>query len=384
MRRLRKYLTWILVLLLVAMAVAATVGVVMKPEKIEYKTDTITRGSIKQFVSANGTLNPTVIANVGTQVSGQVTKLYVDLSDQVKKGQLIAEIDPSLPETQLKQSKSRLEIARINFEQTARDLKRSRELFKKHYIARVEVEQATQRFMSEKLSYESAKADVEQSEINLSYTKITSPIDGIIISREVTEGQTVAASFQTPNLFKIAASLEDMKIDVNIPESDIGGLKVGMPVTFTVDAYPDREFVGQLQAINTNPKADQLVVTYSVLVTLKNEGGLLLPGMTAYVNITQAERVDVLRAPAAAFRFQPPKPEENMFKGLFNPTKTRYRSWQSEQFNDSEPTVYVMRDGVPKEVKVTTGMIDEYFVEISSDEVKEGDVVVIGLIEQEE
>ena len=385
---MKKIIKTIKVLFILALLIAIPVIIGMTAlgngkQKLEYRTDVVTRGNIKQIVTANGTLNPTVIADVGTQVSGKVTKLYADVNDEVKEGQLIAEIDPSLIETEIKQSKSQLEIARINYEQAQRDYNRSRELFKKDYIARVEVEQAHQSLMSQKLSYESAQAALEQVKVNLGYTKITSPIDGVIIAKEVTEGQTVASSLQAPTLFKIAASLVDMKIDVTIPESDIGQLKEGMPVTFTVDTYPDKEFSGTLSSININPDNDGMVVTYSGEVLFKNEERILFPGMTAYVSVTLTEKKDVLRVPAAAFRFQPPKQQESGIKNLFNPS-SRYRRWRSSQNQNEPPSIYLLKGNQPQKVEVQPGMMDDFYMEIQSDQVKEGDKVILSIFEQED
>lgn len=381
-RFIKRLFFWISIL---AMIVGAGYAFVLSNKKeIEYRTEKAEIGNIKQVVTANGQLNPMVVAEVGTQVSGQITKLYVDVNDTVKKDQLIAEIDPKLLEASLKQSKASLEISRIDYEQAARDYERTKQLFAKDYIAKIEVERAHQNLMSRKLSYENSKTQVERDEVNLAYTQIRSPIDGVVIAKEVTEGQTVASSFTAPTLFKIAASLEDMKIDVNVPESDVGQLKEGMDVTFTVDSHPGREFEGKLQSININPNSSNIVVTYSAVVTLKNPERILFPGMTAYVSVTLEERKNVLKVPATAFRFQPPKEEEgSSFKNLFNPT-SRYRHWQADDIRNSSPSLYVLRNGQPEEVKVVSGMMDERYVEIVSGDVKAGDEVILSVIDMGE
>lgn len=342
----------------------------------KFRFDKITRGDISQAVTANGTLNPIEIASVGTQVSGTVLKLHAEVNDEVKKGQMLAEIDPQLLESSLKQQKSSLEITRLSYEQSGRDLKRARELFAKDYIPRVDVERAEQSFLSSKLSLESAEAQLERAQTELSYSKITSPIDGVIISKEVTEGQTVAASFQAPTLYRIAGSLVEMKIDVTIPESDIGMVKQGMNVTFTADAYPDKTFAGVVDSINLNPNAG-IVVTYTTTVKLRNEDKLLLPGMTAYVNISVMEKKNVLRVPAAALRFTPPEEKQNAIKGLFDPSSS-FRRRQYDASSNTTPKIHILRQGALQAVEIVPGMMDDEHVEIASGDVSEGDVVAVG------
>ncbi len=370
---------WLIgIAMIVVIIVAAVVFWPAEEEYEKFRFESVTRGNISQAVTANGTLNPTEIASVGTQVSGTVQKLYVKVNDEVKKGQLLAQIDPQLLEASLKQQKSSLEISRLSYEQAGRDLKRAKELFAMDYIPRVEVERAEQSYLSSKLSYESSQAQVERAQVELSYAQVTSPIDGVVISQEVTEGQTVASSFQAPTLFKIAGSLVDMQIDVTLPESDIGMVKEGMEVTFTADAYPDKTFKGVLDTINLNPNAGQSVVTYSATVKLKNEEKLLLPGMTAYVNITIQEQKNVLRVPAAALRFKPPKEKQSGLKNLFDPS-IRYRSIREANQVQNTMSVFIKRQGKLVEVPVVTGMMDESFVEIMSGDLQEGDTVAVGM-----
>lgn len=349
-----------------------------------YRTEPVTRGTIAQSVSANGTLNPVTIVNVGTQVSGKISNIYVKVNDEVKEGQLLAEVDPALPQAQLKQSKANLESAQAVFEQAQRDLERTRALVAKDYVAKVDLERARQTFISARNSYESAKAQVERDETNLSYTRIESPINGIVISQDVSSGQTVQASFQTPNMFRIAGNLTDMKIDVSLPEADIGKVKVGMAVTFTVDAFPEREFTGVVDTVNLNPVMQQNVVTYTVTVSVKNEDRILLPGMTAYVAITLSEKKDVLRIPVAALRFVPQKEAPNSLQRLFAPPE---RSNRDRGFfmpvpgmrPASDQTIYLLKDSGPEAIQVKTGSTDDTYIEVSGDGLKEGDLVITGM-----
>src|SRR5581483_7659148 len=245
-----------------------------------YRTEPITRGDIVELVSATGTLNPAQVITVGTQVSGQVSKLNVRLNDRVKAGQLLAEIDPTLLLAQIKQDRTMLETARSSLEQAERDLKRVRMLLAKDYVAKVDLEHAEQAYRAAQNTYDGARTVVERDEANLNYTKIMSPIDGVIIAKEIELGQTLAASFQTPNLFRIAADLTKMNISARLPEAFISKVKAGMEATFTVDAFPGREFKGQVSSVNLNPTAEGGIVAYTVEVSVNNSDNSLLPGMT--------------------------------------------------------------------------------------------------------
>lgn len=349
----------------------------------EYRTEAVTRGDIAQTVNATGTLNPIQVVNVGTQVSGTVSRIYVAQGEEVKQGQLLAEIDPKLLLAELKQNQASAETARLNAEQARRDLERTRELVAKDYAPKVDLEKAELSYASARNQYDNAKAQVERAEVNLGYSKIISPINGTIISQDVNEGQTVAASFQTPNLFKIAGDLTQMKIDVNLPEADIGQIKPGLPAKFTVDAFQDRSYEGKVETINLNPNNQQGVVTYTVTVSVQNSDKSLLPGMTANAGITLLEKKDVLRVPVAALRFKPPKTEQKsgisaLFSGFTAPP--RMRGMAGVNIGSAIPTIYVLENNQPKEIILSTGATDDMYVEAISPVVKEGDQVIIGLL----
>lgn len=372
---------------LFAAAVLLLVGVglwtLLSPgeEAPAYRTGTITRGSIAEVVTANGTLNPIELVTLGTQVSGQIEKIYVEVNDEVKKGQLLAEIEPKLLQSQLNQSRASLETARTAFEQAQRDLDRTKMLVEKDYVAKVELERAHQSFLAARNNYHSVQAAVERDETNLGYTKITSPIDGVVISQEVTPGQTMAANFQTPNLFKIAGDLTKMKIDVSFSESDISRIKKEMPVKFTVDAFPEREFEGVVQTVNLNPNNQSGVVTYTVVVTVNNKDKVLLPGMTAYVTVTLSEVKDVLRVPAAALRFTPPQAKGGGLQNLLSGGGMRRVSFRTNRGGNAEmPAIYLLKNGEPVETRVKTGATDETYIEVSGEGIKEGDTVITGLM----
>ncbi len=359
-------------------------------EAIKYRTATVSLGSITEVVTADGTLNPIQLVNVGTQTSGQISKIYVQVNDQVTQGQLLAEIDPALLEAALRQSKSSMDSARVAYEQAERDLNRTRQLVEKDYLPKVDLEKAQQAELSAKNSYDSAKSQVERAQIDLNYAKIFSPIDGVVISQDVTLGQTVAAQYQTPNMFKIAGDLTQMKIDVNFSEADISKIKAGMPVTFTVDAFPDRVFAGTVQMVNFNPTNTSGVVTYSATVTVKNEDKALLPGMTAYVKVTLSEVKDVLRVPLSALRFTPPPQEVSGLQRLFQPSLRGSRGGMrmppmftvGTTGNDNKGTIYLLKNDQLTSVDVTIGKSDDTNVAVSGEGLADGDTVVTGLMPQ--
>ena len=286
----KKKLFWILLLAVLGAAslFALREELFSAPEEgdIPFRTDVVTRGNIANIITATGALSPEEEVNIGTQVSGQITKLYVKLNDQVTAGQLLAEIDPSIAQTQLKQSKAALETSQLSYELAQKNYERTKTLVAKEYVAKVELENAWQSLVGSKNSLESAKIAVERDEVNLGYTKVTSPINGVIVAQEVASGQTLASNFQTPNLFRIAKDLTVMKIDMNVPESDISKIHEGMPVVFEVDAFPDRDFPGVIKTINLNPNNSSGVVTYVVVVVVDNKDRALFPGMTANIKIT--------------------------------------------------------------------------------------------------
>lgn len=344
-----------------------------------YRTEKITRGNISALASATGTINPVELVTVGSQVSGKIEKLHAKVNDQVKVGQLLAEIDPALLLAQIKQDQSSLENAKIAFEQSQRDYNRVKMLFSKDFVAKVDMERANQSFHQAKNSYDAAKTVVERDYVNLNYAKITSPIDGVIISQAVTEGQTLQTSQAVPDLFKIAGDLKEMKIEVNFSESDITKIKVGMPVTFTVNAYPERTFTGKVKSVNLNPSSQSTSgVTYGVLVDVKNDEGLLLPGMTAYVSVILSEVKNVLRLPLSALRFNPPKEKPNPLAKMFGNVPEKKRE-NLPKDTDTKKTVYILRDKVLEPVQVTVAAADEAHTEMTSDKITEGAEVVVGI-----
>ncbi len=270
-----------------------------------YRLAPLTVGPIVQSVAATGTLNPVVLVNVGTQISGRIRNVFVDFNQTVQAGQLLAELDPSLIEAQLAQLQANLAEVRTQHSIARRNLARGEDLAARGFISPAQVEDDRHAVELAQARMRAIEAQISREQTNLSLTAIRSPIDGVVIARSVDIGQTVAASFQTPTLFMIARDLRDMQIDTNVAEADVAHLKVGMNARFRVDALGEREFSARVRQIRLNPKIEQNVVTYNVVLATRNDDGRLLPGMTANVSIEVARREAVLRAPNLALRFRP-------------------------------------------------------------------------------
>ena len=354
-----------------------------------YRQQAVEKGDLVQTVSANGTLNPVVLVNVGTQVSGTVTRLFVDFNDKVEKGQALLELDQSLLAAQSRQSQANVGNVAATLDLARANEARMRELFAQEYVSRQELDQAVQARKSAEAQLAQAKAAADKDRVNLGYTVIRSPVSGIVIDRVVDLGQTVAASYQTPVLIKIAQDLSEMRIDSSFAEADIGKIQHGQKVRFTVDAFPDRSFTGEVQQIRMNPTTTQNVVTYNVRVSLANPDHILLPGMTAYVNIGVAQRKDVLLVPNAALRFKPAGEET---EGASAPasrsgSSTRSRGSGGGNGNDgksrgdkrdtSQGRIYVVDGRTLRPVTVQLGITDNRNTEITGGELKEGDTIVV-------
>ena len=331
-----------------------------------YKTQALEMGDIIQTVSANGTLNPVVLVNVGTQVSGTVKKLYVDFNDRVNKGQILAELDPALFQAQVSQSEANVSNAQASLELALANETRMRELFKQDYVSRQELDQSVQALKSARAQLALARAQLQKDRTNFDYSVIRSPVSGVVVSRVIDIGQTVAASFQTPTLFTIAQDLSKMQIDSSFAEADVGNIRVGQAVRFTVDAFPNRTFQGEVKQRRLNPTTLQNVVTYDVVVAVDNPEQILMPGMTAYVNITIAQRKNALLVPNTALRFKPVDAA---------PKKREPRS-KEENKKAQGGTVYILENNKLKPVRISTGITDNKFTEIVSGDLKAGDQVV--------
>ncbi len=341
----------------------------------KFRTEKITRGDITSTVTASGTVNAVTTVLVGTQVSGSIKEIFVDYNTLVKKDQVIARIDPATFEAQVDQARAAVVSARANLDKSEtalvdaqRTLNRSKELFGKNLIARSDFDTAETNFLSATAQVGASNAQVSQAEAslrtaetNLRYTKIVSPVDGIVVSRNVDVGQTVAASFQTPTLFTIAQDLTKMQIDTNVDEADIGRIATGMDVEFTVDAYPETTFTGKVFQVRNAPITIQNVVTYDVVIKVDNPDLKLKPGMTTNVAIIISTKQGVVRIPKSALRFSPNPPERN-------------RTTRQQQ---KGPAVWILENNAPKRIPVTVGISDGSNSELLSGEIREGQEVIV-------
>ncbi len=372
----RLYLTAIVVLLLVAAGAAWWIA--GRAGTVHYTTTPATLGAVTRTVTATGTINPVLTIIVGTAVSGVIQSLQCDYNTQVKKGLLCAKIDPRLYQATVDQDKANLAVAKAqlekdkaNLEYTKINAQRTAVLARQNSIAQDTADQSMSVYHQgvaqislDEATIQQWEAQLANAQVNLDYTDIVSPVDGTVVSRNVTSGQTVAASLQTPTLFLIATDLTKMEVDTNVSESDIGTVKEKNPASFTVEAYPDRPFQGTVVQVRQAPQTLQNVVTYDVVVAVANPDLLLMPGMTATTKIVTAERDNVLRVPDQALRYLPAG------AAVTSPAPTAAGAPRQGQ-------VWVLADGKPVHVAVTLGLDDDSFTEIVGGELKPGDQVML-------
>ncbi|MFQ3574589.1 MAG: efflux RND transporter periplasmic adaptor subunit [Thermodesulfovibrionales bacterium] len=354
----------------------------LKDQTPQFKTEKVTKGSLSASVTATGTLSAVTTVTVGTQVSGTIKEIYVDYNSPVKKGQLIALIDPDTFQAQVNQARANLSLAKANLrksevslEDAERNYKRYKALLEKELISKSEFDSTQTNLESSKAQVEASRAQVLQAEaalkvaeINLAHTRIISPVDGVVISRSVDVGQTVAASFQTPTLFSIAKDLTKMQVVSSIVEADIGMVRKGQAVEFTVDAYRESVFKGKVSEVRIAPITVQNVVTYEVIILVDNLEHKLKPGMTANVSIIVDSRDNVIKIPNSALRFKMPE------------TLQQKDRPQQPQRKGPGASVWIIKDGKPTKVSLKTGITDGQFTELISGEIKEGDEVIVGAI----
>lgn len=338
-----------------------------------YRTEAVTRGTIAQTVSANGTLKPVKVVNVGAQISGRISALHADFNDTVTEGQVLAELDDSLLKAQLAQSEAQLASAEAQLTLARVNDARARNLASRGAGAKADADTAAANLEIALAAVGAAKAKVDIDRVNLSYAIIRSPVSGVVMSRDVDVGQTVAASLSAPQIFSIAQDLAKMQIDTTVAEADVGAIKAGMPVTFRVDAFAGRSFSGTVKQVRLNPTTESNVVSYNVVVEVDNSDLTLLPGMTAYVQITIGTADDTLRIANAALRF---KPEGAASAG----GEGRRQRGEGGGTAAAAPgkTIYILDGGSPKAVRVETGISDGKLTAVTGGELKEGDLVIIG------
>jgi HlyD family secretion protein len=417
----RARLIWLALIVLVAafFLYRCTAGGSDAPE---YQTAVAERGNVISRVSTSGSLQAVVTVDVGSQVSGRIQELFADFNSPVKKGQKIAKIDPSLFGAAVVQAEANVMAARANVhrltitaEDAERQATRASEVFDKQLISATERDNAVATARSARAGVDQAqaqlaqsRASLEQAQTNLRYTDILSPTDGVVISRAVNVGQTVAASLSAPVIFTIAQDLRKMEVHTNVAESDIGRLKPGMRVSFTVDAYPGEPFRGSIRDIRNAPQVVQNVVTYDAVIDVANDDLKLKPGMTATVSIVTDRRRDVLSVPNTALRFRPEgvqagggssgpgtaqagagqRRDGQSRDGQSRDGNSGRRKRDDDSEDDAAPpavvkrTVYVLVNGVPAPREVTTGLTDGRITEVTGGELKEGEAIIVGVVGQ--
>ncbi len=355
---------WIIVAVVLAAAIIGLLvwrRVTAPPPPPPFLLSEVTRGNITEAITANGVLNPIRVVNVGTQVSGTVQSLNADFNDRVAQGQVLLRLDPALFASRLAASEASLAQARAQAALQSANVRRAQDLVAKDYISRQEYETLVANAQGASAQVRAATAQVAQDRANLEFSVIRAPVSGVVISRLVDLGQTVAAAFNTPTLFTIARDLSKMQIEAAVAEADIARVKPGQAVTFTVDAYGPRSFTGTVKQIRLNPVTQQNVVTYTVVVEAANPDGALLPGMTADARFLVAERQNVLLLPNAALGFRP--------EG-FVPAKN---------LPADEAIVFVEAGGQPQSRRIKLGAADTMSSEILSGPLKAGEQLITGL-----
>lgn len=331
----------------------------------DFDTEIVSRGDITKTITANGTINPVNVVEVGTQVSGTIEKIFVDYNDVVEKGQKLAELDTSVLTRSVTEAKATLKKAKANLDLAELNYQRNKTLFKNNYIAKVDLDEAETEMKNSREEYNIAKAQYDVAEINLGYAFIKSPVSGVVISREVDVGQTVASSLSAPTLFKIAEDLTKMQIETNVSEGDIGSVKEGQNITFTVDSFPDKVFQGSIKQVRLNPTTSSNVVVYNVIIEINNNEKMLMPGMTAYVTIPVSEVKDVKKISIISLRFNP---DERVLQIMGIETKPEKQN--------GNVIVYKLVGKKVIPVSAKAGISDLSQIEIQSDELQEGDVII--------
>lgn len=335
-------------------------------EKTSYELETVTiqPQSLSEIVTATGTMESVTSVDVGTQVTGIISNLYVDFNDEVKKGQLIAEIDKTVLQSELQSADATLASAKATYDYTRRNFERDKALHAEKLISDYDYQTSQKDYEVAKMAYEKSQADRVRAAKNLTYAEITAPIDGIVVSREVEEGQTVVSSMNVASLYVIA-DLDHMQVVGAVDEADIGQVKVGQHVSFTVDAYPEDTFTGTVTQVRISPTTTNNVVTYEVIVSTTNPDHKLIPGMTANLSIYTLELENTIAVPLKALKFEPMQGEE----GSKLPTPVPLK-------NNTENSVWVVRDGKLMQTEVSLGMKNSVYQQITSG-LKQGDQVAL-------
>jgi HlyD family secretion protein len=395
----RKGKTWGIAVLLLLLGAGAYFGTskYRGGSPVTYTKMEVTRGDITQIVTATGTLNPVVNVQVGSQISGNIQKLFVDFNSPVKAGQVVAQIDPATFQATVLQAEGELASAKAGLELAELNAKRTEELRARNAAPQATLDQAVASLHQAQAALKVREGSLARAKVDLNRCTIVSPIDGIVISRSVDVGQTVAASLQAPVIFTIANDLAKMQIDSNVAEADVGVVELGQSVEFTVDAFPTRVFHGKVVQVRNAPITVQNVVSYDTVISVSNDDLKLKPGMTANASIIVASRKDVLKLPGAALRFRMPEPtsagpaaaaaRQPGVSGVSGGTggggggggrPAGGRSSSGRREGRVARSVFVLRDGKPEPVQIKTGISDGIFTEVQEG-LAEGDQVVTGM-----
>lgn len=367
MNKIKSFFKWIwrkkwwFVILAVVIVVPILIFGGGKSKKSEFVTLPINRGDLRQVVTATGEIRPVNTVSVGSQVSGTIDALYVDYNSKVKKGDLLLTIEPSVLQASVDEARASLDSAISQRNYAKSEYERNKTLFESDFIARAELEQSQTQYEQAEQAVKRAQSQYDRAETNLGYATITSPVDGTVISRKVDKGQTVAASFQTPDLFEIAEDLSKMQIETSVSEADIGVIKEGQKVTFTVDAYPTQTFEGIVRQIRLSPTTTSNVVVYTVVIDVDNSDLRLMPGMTAFVTIIVSEKNDIWKVQNAALLLR-------SFEGII------------ENVGDATPKTHLVikRGEEISLVPYEKGLVTATETEIISDGIAAGDRIVVG------
>ena len=385
----KKYLTYIIIVAVIIIAIVVFTQIRKKGNMPEWRTETPSTGTIREVVTATGSLNPTMLVEVGTEVSGKIEKLYKDFNDTVKKGDLLAKLDTDILTANLESARADVNKATIVRDDAKMEYETSKTLYEKGMGSQYEMEKNLYAYQQAEQNLANAILKLKTAQKNLQNASITSPINGVVVSREVSEGQTVAAAMSSPTLFKIANNLDLMQITAVVDEADIGKVRVGMPVEFTVDAYPEEQFYGTVNQIRLNSIIEQNVVSYNVIIDTDNPEHKLLPGMTTNVTIIVQSKEDVMCIPVTATRFLPSKEVWELFGLKWDDnliTKARRAAMEaatsyknstggsteySGNSNSSNgkakfSTIWVLKDNIPELTVVQTGISDGAYLEVLS------------------
>src|SRR5881227_2842848 len=378
---MKRFLPWLIVIGGVLL-IAFVVRHLRTSGAATYQTATVTRGPITQTVTATGTLNPVVNVQVGSQVSGNISKLFADFNSQVKAGQVVAQIDPALFQATVTQTEGDLANAQAALELAKVNATRTEQLFKQKISSQQDLDQAMATLHQAEANVKIKQGALDKAKADLEHCTITSPIDGVVISRNVDVGQTVAASLQAPIIFQIGNDLAKMQIDANVAEADVGVLEVGQDVDFTVDAFPMRTFHGKVVQVRNAPITVQNVVTYDTVIGVSNPDLKLKPGMTANVSIVVAQKDNVLQIKNAALRYRAAEAASGQMTGPragSNESKPRTptgaQRGAGRERGTSARTVYLLSGGRPQPVQIKTGISDGIVTEVMEG-LKEGDRVI--------